>query len=107
MIRIMMCGNQYGGEEAEIVNHYNELRVCLKEETSLERELNIIFRLFDDGMGFRYEFPRQQQLQEFLIDDEVTEFVFPADYDAWSIPVKGVRFYEALFEKKLLVRWDG
>ena len=64
MIRIMMCGNQYGGEEAEIVNHYNELRVCLKEETSLERELNIIFRLFDDGMGFRYEFPRQQQLQE-------------------------------------------
>ena len=60
------------GEEAEIVNHYNELRVCLKEETSLERELNIIFRLFDDGMGFRYEFPRQQQLQEFLIDDEVT-----------------------------------
>lgn len=57
------------------------------------------FRLFDDGMGFRYEFPRQQQLQEFLIDDEVTEFVFPADYDAWSIPVKGVRFYEALFEK--------
>lgn len=51
------------GEEAEIVNHYNELRVCLKEETSLERELNIIFRLFDDGMGFRYEFPRQQQLQ--------------------------------------------
>ena len=90
------------GEEAEIVNHYNELRVCLKEETSLERELNIIFRLFDDGMGFRYEFPRQQQLQEFLIDDEVTEFVFPADYDAWSIPVKGVRFYEALFEKKTL-----
>ena len=53
-------------------------------------------------MGFRYEFPRQQQLQEFLIDDEVTEFVFPADYDAWSIPVKGVRFYEALFEKKTL-----
>lgn len=90
------------GEEAEIVNHYNELRVCLKEKTSLERELNIIFRLFDDGMGFRYEFPRQQQLQEFLIDDEVTEFVFPADYDAWSIPVKGVRFYEALFEKKTL-----
>ena len=75
MIRIMMCGNQYG-EEAEIVNHYNELRVCLKEETSLERELNIIFSSFDDGMGFRYEFPRQQQLQEFLIDDEVTEFVF-------------------------------
>ena len=57
--------------------------------------------------GFRYEFPRQQQLQEFLIDDEVTEFVFPADYDAWSIPVKGVRFYEAYLRKKLLVRWDG
>ncbi|MCS2441220.1 glycoside hydrolase family 97 N-terminal domain-containing protein [Bacteroides uniformis] len=84
------------GEEAEIVNHYNELRVCLKEETSLERELNIIFRLFDDGMGFRYEFPRQQQLQEFLIDDEVTEFVFPADYDAWSIPGERSSFLRGL-----------
>ena len=58
MIRIMMCGNQYRGEEAEIVNHYNELRVCLKEETSLERELNIIFSSFlmmgwDSGMSSR------------------------------------------------------
>lgn len=87
------------GEESEIANHYNELKVCLKERTSLGRELKIVFRLFDDGMGFRYEFPRQEQLQDFLIDDEVTEFVFPANYDAWSIPVKGVRFYEALFKK--------
>lgn len=88
------------GEESEIFNHYNELKVFLKEKASLGRELNIVFRLFDDGIGFRYEFPRQEQLQNFLIDDEMTEFVFPADYDAWSIPVEGVRFYEALFEKK-------
>lgn len=90
------------GEESEITNHYHELKVCLKEKAALGRELNVVFRLFDDGMGFRYEFPRQESLQDFLIDDEVTEFVFPADYDAWSIPVKGVRFYEALFKKKAL-----
>lgn len=46
MIRIMMCGKPVWGEEAEIVNHYNELRVCLKEETSLERELNYYFSSF-------------------------------------------------------------
>lgn len=64
------------------------------------------FSSFDDGMGFRYEFPRQQQLQEFLIDDEVTEFVF---LQIMMLEYSSERssFYEALFEKKLLVRWDG
>ncbi|MGN0202086.1 MAG: glycoside hydrolase family 97 protein [Candidatus Cryptobacteroides sp.] len=73
------------GEESSIRNHYNELLVHLvQKETS--RLLDIRFRLFDDGLGFRYEFPDGGDLVYFVIKEELTEFAMASDYTAWWIP---------------------
>lgn len=90
------------GEEVEVRNHYNEMKVYLQETSELKRTMNIVFRVFDDGFGFRYEFPEQENLKEFVIVDELTEFAMCSNHNVWSIPVEGTRFYEALYEKKEL-----
>ncbi|TDN88058.1 glycosyl hydrolase family 97 [Salegentibacter sp. 24] len=72
------------GEESEIRNHYNELAVHLKQE-STNREMIIRFRLFNDGLGFRYEFPQQPNLAHFVISDEKTEFAMSGDHTAFWI----------------------
>ena len=88
------------GEESEIANNYNELRVSLQqEEAAPGRMIDVVFRVFNDGIGFRYEFPRQEELQDFVIMDEVTEFAFNECPTTWSIPAEGVRFYEAIFRE--------
>ena len=73
------------GEEAQIRNNYNELLVCL-EQTSTQRQMNIRFRLYDDGLGFRYEFPYQEDLSYFVIKEEMTQFALAGDHTAWWIP---------------------
>lgn len=73
------------GEEKEIRNHYNELTVTLKQETT-NRFMIIRFRLFDDGLGFRYEFPQQNELRYFRIKEELTQFAMTGDHTAWWIP---------------------
>ena len=73
------------GEESTIHSHYNELLVQLKQKDS-NRLLNIRFRLFDDGLGFRYEFPQNQDLVYFVIKEELTEFAMAEDCFAWWIP---------------------
>ena len=73
------------GEESQIRNHYNELLVHLKQPKS-GRLLDIRFRLFDDGLGFRYEFPEGQPLVHFVIREELTEFAMADDCTAWWIP---------------------
>ncbi len=73
------------GEESEIRNHYNELLVNLVQ-TSTEKRMSIRFRLFDDGLGFRYEFPYQKNLSYFVIKEELTEFAMAGDHVAWWIP---------------------
>ena len=73
------------GEESEIRNHYNELAVTLYQEKN-DREIVIRFRLFDDGLGFRYEFPAQQSLTYFVIKEEHTQFHLTGDHWAWWIP---------------------
>lgn len=73
------------GEKKTYNNHYNELAVTLKQETE-DREIIIKFRLFNDGLGFRYEFPQQKNLNYFVIKEEDTEFDFPNDMKAWWIP---------------------
>lgn len=73
------------GEESRIRNHYNEMLVCLSRPDSGEK-MNIRFRLFDDGLGFRYEFPAGQALNYFVIKEELTEFALAGDYKAWWIP---------------------
>lgn len=77
--------NPVWGEEREIRNHYNELLVKLKQE-STGRLLNIRFRVFDEGVGFRYEFPEQPNLGHFIIEDEKTQFAMTGDHTAFWIP---------------------
>lgn len=73
------------GEEKSIRNHYNELLVCLCQDGT-GRLMNVRFRLFDDGLGFRYEFPGNQELNYFVIKEELTEFAMAGDHKAWWIP---------------------
>ena len=73
------------GEESNIRNHYNELLVTLRQEAH-NRNIQIRFRLFDDGLGFRYEFPLQQNLNYFVIKEEHTQFAMAGDHTAFWIP---------------------
>lgn len=77
--------NPVWGEVKTIRNHYNEMAVTL-EQKSTDRILVIRFRLFDDGLGFRYEFPQQDKLTYFVIKEEKTQFAMPGDLTAWWIP---------------------
>ncbi|MEM0996707.1 MAG: glycoside hydrolase family 97 protein [Bacteroidota bacterium] len=74
------------GEQREVRNHYNELFVALQEQEAPHRRLDLRFRAYDDGIGFRYEFPEQENLDEVVIMDENTEFRFQYDYECWWIP---------------------
>lgn len=74
------------GEQLEVRNHYNELIVYMEEKTEARRKLNIHFKAYDDGVGFRYELPEQQNINEILITDENTEFNLTADHKAWWMP---------------------
>ena len=92
------------GETRDIRNHYNELYVKLLQEfmmprtkrpadpniherpATVMRELVLRFRVYDDGIGFRYEFPQQHSLSYFLIKEERTEFALTGDHTAWWLP---------------------
>ncbi len=73
------------GEQSEIRNHYNELAVTLNQSAT-NRKMIIRFRVFNDGLGFRYEFPEQDNLIYFVVKDERTEFAMDGDHTAFWIP---------------------
>ncbi len=73
------------GEEKNIRNHYNELVVTL-DQTDTDRKIILRFRLFDDGLGFRYEFPQQKNLNYFTIKEEHSQFAMAGDHTAFWIP---------------------
>ena len=73
------------GEEAQIRNNYNELLVNLVQKSS-DKKMSIRFRLYDDGLGFRYEFPYQKNLSYFVIKEELTQFALNGDHTAWWLP---------------------
>lgn len=73
------------GEETEIRNHYSELALTLKQNET-DRNIIIRFRLFNDGLGFRYEFPEQKNLTYFVVREERTEFAMTGDHTAFWIP---------------------
>jgi len=90
------------GEQATIVNHYNELTVSLIQKGT-QIKMNIIFRVFDEGVAFRYDFPKQKDLNYFIISDEVSQFnltdnhkVFwiPGDYDSQEYVYNETKFSE-------------
>ncbi|MFQ3173499.1 MAG: hypothetical protein ACI9WT_000872 [Flavobacterium sp.] len=73
------------GEQSTIVNHYNELTVSLINKAS-KVKMNIIFRVFDEGVAFRYDFPKQAELSYFIISDEVTQFNLTDNHQVFWIP---------------------
>jgi hypothetical protein len=83
------------GEVSSIRNHYNQVIIHLKQKTGPKKLLDIVFKVFADGVGFRYEFPKQLNLKYFIVSDEVTEFALasnnktfwiPGDYDSNEYP---------------------
>ncbi|MFH4969436.1 glycoside hydrolase family 97 protein [Gaetbulibacter sp. M240] len=74
------------GEELEVRDHYNELIVYLEEQFDEQRKMNIHFKVYDDGLGFRYEFPEQPNMKEVLITDENTQFKLSGDHQVWWQP---------------------
>ena len=75
--------NTVWGEESHIRNHYNEMLVCLGRQDGAK--MNLRFRLYDDGLGLRYEFPLENKLTYFNIKEELTEFAMAGDHKAWWI----------------------
>ena len=73
------------GEERHIHDNYHEMLITLKQPEK-DRSIQIQFRLYDDGLGFRYIFPQQRNLNYFVIEEEYTEFAMPGDITAYWIP---------------------
>ncbi len=73
------------GEQSVIKNHYRQLIVKLVERSS-GTKVNVIFRVFNDGVGFRYEFPKQDKLNHFIVAEELTQFGLTGDHKAFWIP---------------------
>ena len=90
------------GEWASIRNHYRELKVHLRETTALARVFAVTFRIYDDGVGFRYEFPDQPNMAKTNIADELTEFAFAQDGTAWWKPAFLWNREEYLYNKTAL-----
>jgi hypothetical protein len=78
--------NPVWGEQKTIRNHYNELLVTLVQKSLKDRSIRIRFRLFNDGLGFRYEFPEQANLKYFIIKEEHTQFALAGDHKAFWLP---------------------
>lgn len=74
------------GEQREVRNNFNELKIDLREKENLQRELSIVFRVYDDGLGFRYEFPEQKNMDDVVITSEQTQFQLTGDHKCWWIP---------------------
>jgi alpha-glucosidase len=85
------------GEVKEVRDHHNELRVELAETSAEPRTMIVMFRVFDDGVGFRYELPEQPHLDDIQIMQEETEFALSGDHSAWWIPAFQDNRYEYLY----------
>jgi len=94
------------GQKKNIRNRYNELRLNLEEKANLQRKMTVVFRVFDDGVGFRYEIPKQPDLKHFEILDELTEFNFSGDNSCWWIPAFAGNRYEYLYKNNPISELD-
>ena len=73
------------GEQSSIVNHYNEMTIALTQ-SGTNRKMNIIFKAYDEGVAFRYDFPKQKNLNYFIISDEKSEFNLAGNHKSFWIP---------------------
>jgi alpha-glucosidase len=95
------------GEFRYIEDRHNELIVHLAEVGGEKSLLDIQFRVFDDGVGFRYSFPQQNGLDSVIILDELTRFTFSGNHQVWWIPVHSENsYYESLYRKKHISETD-
>lgn len=94
------------GQFKSIRNHYNELWLKLQEKSAQKRTLEIVFRVFDDGVGFRYKIPKQENISAIEILSEETEFNFVEDNTAWWIP-GDYNSYENIYNKTLVSQIDS
>lgn len=86
------------GEFRYVNDNHNELTVHLRQNGGKKGLLSLVFRAFDDGIGFRYHFPEQPEMDSLIIMDELTEFCFPEGHQVWWIPVHADNsFYESLY----------
>ncbi|MGY8563855.1 glycoside hydrolase family 97 protein [Paracidovorax citrulli] len=92
------------GERRNVRNHYSEVTVQLGERSGAKRRLDVVFRVYDDGLGFRYRFPEQPGLREAIIDDELTEFAIAPESTAWWIPAGEPIHYEYLYQRTPLAQ---
>ncbi len=97
---------QVWGEKRFIRNNYNELKIDLSQSIDNPKKISIVFRVYDDGVGFRYEFPEQNNLEKFNIIDEITEFKFTGNHTSWWIPAYHWNRYEYLYEETPLSKID-
>ena len=94
------------GEVRRVRDHHRELRVTVEESAAPGRRFVAIFRVFDDGLGFRYQLPAQAALKDFEIMEELTEFAMASDGRAWWIPSFQPNRYEYLFRSSPLSTLD-
>ncbi len=92
------------GEVKAIRDRHNQLLIRLSEGGATPREMTVVFRVFDDGVGFRYEFPEQPYLDDIQIMDEATEFALSGDHSAWWIPAFQENRYEYLYRQTRVSR---
>ncbi len=85
------------GESRLVTDHHNEMSVPIIEQRKARRAINLVVRVFDSGVGFRFEFPDHPQLRDVMIDEELTEFVIAGDAEAWWIPGGEWNRYEYIY----------
>ncbi len=94
------------GEQLEVQNRYNALKISLEEEVAPNRKWDIIFKAYDDGIGFRYGFPEQEGIKELVITDENTQFNLTGNHKVWWIPGDW-DIYEHLYNETLFTDIDA
>ena len=98
--------NQVWGEDEAVRNQYNEMTVSFLEQSGLKRKMNVQFRVFNDGIGFRYILPNDNKEEKYCIQDELTEMTLAHDAKAWSIPSNHTEYFEGIFTCDLLSKKD-
>lgn len=95
------------GEDLNVRNHYNELTVSFAERKGERRRMDVVFRVFNDGLGFRYFLPNDGlKCVNFCIQEELTEITLAHDAKAWSIPSNRTEYFEGIYTADLLSRKD-
>ena len=94
------------GEEELVRNHYNELTVSFEEKKGDIRQMEVVFRVFNDGVGFRYVIPSKHKGNKYCLMDESTEITLAHDAKAWSIPSNRTAYFEGIYTRDMLSRKD-